>query len=516
MHITLICADAERWALGMRSISASLKAAGHHTRMIFAGNEGGQLKQRAFENIRSVSEQSGLIGISSMSRASGLAKTLIADLRPLQKPIVWGGIHPTLFPEDCVSHADLICRGDGEGFMVELAERLTSGRSYRDIRNAGYEENGQLALNEIRPLIDNLDLLPMPDFAFEEEYRLDEQGNLVPNASMREASSILFMGSRGCVCNCHYCSNTRLKDLYAGKGRFTRKMSPAKFVESACVFREMFPAARYFYFTDEDFFARPVAEIEKFSELYSKTVKLPFECMASPQQITEKKMALLVKAGLWRIDVGVESGSERVKKEIFNRPVTNNTVLEAAGIINRYPHVVVYYFLIIGNPYEQREDLLKTVELLRGLPAPHFLRTYSLVFFPGTHLFERARRDGIISGPENSGYEIDFMAGFDYRTHPWKKRDLYLNSLLALMTGKSTSFRLGSLPRFLLPLLTFPRMIDLNDRCHAIGKFANSLARGVLRVRRKGLVVVSKIFRDPSSAYNLAGVIGKRALRIRS
>jgi radical SAM superfamily enzyme YgiQ (UPF0313 family) len=509
MHVTLICADNEIWAIGLRSISSVLKQAGHSTRIVLTCSQNGSLSTVGLESIRKLSGQSDLIGISSMSRSSKKAKAIIEALKPLGKPIVWGGMHPTLYPDDCVGHPDLICRGEGEEFMVDLAERLSQGRGYNDIPNGGFVQNGQIHLNVVRPLLADMDRLPFVDFSFSDEFRIDERGESRPNEAMKDELSILYSGSRGCAFNCHYCSNAQLKALYEGKGRYIRKMSIPKFVESAKRCRDIFPRAKYFYFTDEDFLARPIQEFREFAELYPEEVGLPFECMASPQQISEEKLDLLVKAGLWRVDVGVESGSDRIKKEIFNRHGSNDIVLRSASIVSRHPQVVAYYFFIIGNPYEKRDDLLGTVGLIRRLPYPAFVRTYNLVFMPGTHLFEKACKDGIINGLEDSGFDIDFLAGFDHRKHAWKMNNLYLNGLISLMTGKATRRRTGFIPRIILPALIRPRWLDFNDRYNFLSKVMIGLARGGLILRRKAMILASKMMKDPSSAYNVKGVAAR-------
>jgi len=505
MNITLICADDDNWALGLRSISSALKEAGYRTRLVFTNTGRGFLDEHGLENIKSLSENSDLIGISSMSRSSKKAKAIINALKPLRKLIVWGGMHPTLFPEDCVGHADMICRGEGEEYMIELAEKLASGRNLRDIHNAAYKENGRIILNEVRPLIGDLDKLPIVDFSFTEEFRLDGQATIQLHPPTSQSSSILLSGSRGCIYHCHYCSNSQLKALYTEKGRWARKMSISRFVEAARTCRAKFPSAKYFHFTDEDFFARSLNDFQEFAEIYPEKVGLPFECMASPPQITEEKMALLAKSGLWRVNVGVESGSDRVKKEIYNRSMSNDIVLRSAGIINRYPQVVTYYFFIIGNPYENRMDLLATIDLLRRLPPPYFLRVYNLVFIPGTILYKKACQDGIIAGLEDSGFELDFMAGLEYRNHAWKKSNLYLNSLIFLMAGKNTHLRLSLLPRILMPVLSHPRVVDFNDRHLAMSKVIIALARGWLNIRRDGARLASKIIKNPMSIYRLKG-----------
>ena len=510
MHITLICADDDSWAVGMRSISSALKAAGHQTKMIFAGSMRASLNSPTIGKVATLAQESDIIGISSMSRASNRAKMIIEGLKPLKKLIVWGGMHPTIYPEDCAPYADLICRGEGEEFMVDLADRMSAGRGFADILNGAYRNNGHVQLNELRPLIGDLDGLQFPDFSYENEFVLDGTGELIPNAKMREAPAILFSGSRGCQYSCHYCSNSQLKAIYKGKGRYARKMSVPAFIDAAKECLRLFPRAKYIYFTDEDFFARPVEEIREFAEQYPRQVALPFECMASPLQITEEKMELLTRAGMWRVDVGVESGSDDTKRRIYNRPVDNEAVMRAASAISKHHRVIAYYFFIIGNPYEQRQDLLQTIGLLRKIPSPYFLRAYNLVFIPGTQLFSRACQDGIIAGIEDSGYEIDFVGGLDYKGHDWKKNNLYLNSLISLMAGKSTRFRIGLLPKKIIPILTAPRLIDFCDHHTAIGKALVSLGKSSLRIRRAGLTLVSNVLKDNKIAYDPKFILKNR------
>jgi anaerobic magnesium-protoporphyrin IX monomethyl ester cyclase len=470
MHITMISADDEIWAFGMRSISSTLREAGHHTTMIFAGASNVPVNESVIRGISSLVGDSEIIGISSMSRGSVRAKTLIEGLRPLGKLIVWGGIHPTLFPEDCINHADIICRGEGEGFMVDLAARVASGRDLADIPNGAYLSEGRTILNDLRPLIADLDSLPPLDFAFENEYILDPTGTLVPNTKMKKNNIVQFSGSRGCNNSCTYCSNSQLKSIYRGKGRFVRKMSIQRFIEVAREYQRLFPEVKVFDFGDEDFFARPIEELRELAEIYPVQVGLPFKCMASPGQVTEEKVILATKAGMLNFFVGLESGSERVRREVFNRYVDDESQIKAAFAINTHARVTAEYFLILGNPYEENQDLLDGIRLLEKLPPPFSLRIYNLVFIPGTKLYERAVRDGIIKGVGDSGFKLDFLAGFDHRTHDWKKKNLYLNSLISMMVGKSSRIRMGFVPRRIIPFLTSTRVIDFSDRHTQIGE----------------------------------------------
>jgi radical SAM superfamily enzyme YgiQ (UPF0313 family) len=490
MHITLISADDEIWALGMRSISSTLREAGHRTTMVFAGSfelsralsrSAVPINESVIQEIAAVSGDSEIIGISSMARGSARAKTLIEGLRPLGRLIVWGGVHPTLFPEDCTAHADIVCRGEGEEFMLDLAERVASGRELTDIPNGAYLFDGRTILNDLRPLIVNLDNLPLPDFAFEKEYILDPTGTLVPNTKMKHCTrEIIFNGSRGCSNSCTYCSNSALKSIYRGKGCFVRKMSISRLVEVAGEYRALFPRADRFYFLDEDFFARSVEEMREFAVTYPSQVGLPFKCLASPRQITEEKLALASRAGMSQIQIGLESGSERIRRDVFNRYVDDETHKQAGIMVNKHARGKAVYFLILGNPYEERQDLLDGICFLEKLPSPFSLAIFNLVFFPGTKLFERACQDGIIKGIGDSASDLDFLKP-DYLTHDWKKKNLYLNGLMHLMHGKCTGRRMGSVPRRIIPFLISSRMVDFFDRHTRIGELIMIFFQGIGR-----------------------------------
>jgi hypothetical protein len=240
-----------------------------------------------------------------------------------------------------------------------------------------------------------------------------------------------------------------------------------------------------------------------FAAIYPSEVGLPFEVMASPRNITDEKMASAVAAGMWRVDVGLESGSERTRREIFNRHISDETQLRSAFAISKHKTVVAYYFLILGNPYEELDDLIGGIDLLQRMPHPFFLRAYNLVFIPGTQLFNRACQDGIIQGLSDSGSEMDFLAGFDHNEYPWKRRNLYLNSLIALMIGKSTRFRIGWVPRRLLPALTHRTWVAYCDRHPRIGELLMGAANCGLKMRRAAAFIADMIFPDRRIIYNV-------------
>jgi len=291
-------------------------------------------------------------------------------------------------------------------------------------------------------------------------------------------------------------------------------MSISKYVEHARMLRKKyFPKGKYFFLIDEDFFSRDIEELKEFSEKFPKEVGIPFECCGSPLRVTQEKMELLVKAGMWRIRMGIESGSERIKKEVYKRFVSNKAVMRAAHVISKYPQVVPYYFFIITNPYEKQEDLLDTIRFIQSLPHHFYMQAFNLIFFPGSVLYERAVQDGLIQGKQDSGYELDFRAGLRYKGHAWKLKNLYLNGILFMMEGKSTTYRLGLLPRFLIPSLIYPKTVNFNNKYPGIIRYMIEVKMFALSLRSLGAKFLKRVIGDPTAVYNIGGYFKKQLKR---
>jgi anaerobic magnesium-protoporphyrin IX monomethyl ester cyclase len=513
MDVVFISTDLDTWALGMRSISAVLRAAGYHTRLLFMVAEDELFSEKQLLALASLVEDTGVIGISCLAKGSDKAKQIINFLRPLNKLIVWGGVHACLNVKDCVERVDIVCQGEGEGMMLDLIESITLKKDWRNIENIAYMENGELKQNSLRPPIKNLDELPFPDFTFEEEYHLSPNGFISNGGLFYQSKVIVFNSSRGCAFHCTYCCNSKLKNQYAGQSSYVRRMSTSKLIEHSQKLRKIFPVAKYFFFIDEDFTLRSTEELKQLSVEFSEKVGLPFECCAHPARVNHEKMDLLVKSGLMRIRMGIESGSENTKREIYKRFVSNEVVLKATKVISTFPQLANIYFIIIANPYETSSDLLDTVELLARLPYGSNIQVFNLIFFPGSAIYERAVKDDLIEGENDSGKELDYRGGLVYKKHSWKRKNLYLNGIIYLMEGRITQFRLGSLPRFMLKALILPRILNFNEQYSFIVKVIIFAKEIIIFFRHLGARILRKIIGNPLAVYNFGYYIKKSIFR---
>jgi radical SAM superfamily enzyme YgiQ (UPF0313 family) len=331
-----------------------------------------------------------------------------------------------------------------------------------------------------------LDTLPYPDYDLEDHFILD-RGAVKPmdedllkkylrRSPHTKKNYIPYttMSSRGCPHHCSYCCNDVYLRLYSGE-KYLRRRSPEKIVEEISLSREKFNFINYVDFQDDSFFAASEQEIQRFCRLYKETIGLRFWCYGSPRTITEQKVKHLVEAGLDHVTMGIQTGSQRTQ-ELYRRNITNGAVTKAAKILNKYASAIgpPSYDIILDNPYESLEDNLETLRLLVDLPRPYCLRGFSLVFFPGTTLYERARQDGLITDEEKQ----------IYRKHYHHYQGTYVNLVFYLIGN--------GFPRFILKFLLNEKIVKCLNRKSLMGLF-NAGYRLIKLIRMRDRKIKKKL-----------------------
>ena len=462
MHITLIspCAQINA-AFGLRTLSAWLREHGHATRLLFlpdfddyldpADAREVRLEPRALDQLVSLCEGSDLIGLSVMTTHYRKAALLSDCLKArLGTPIVWGGAHATARPGDALAHADMACVGEGEDTLIDLVTRMEQRQSYADTPGLWVRHDGECRRNGLRPLAEDLDRFPVPDYSMQDHHILFD-GRMTPltheiaelfsrpfyPANDFNRTGYLTLTSRGCPHRCAYCHNSMMKRLYAGQ-QFLRWRSIAHVIAELASIRASMPYIDFVYICDDLFLARTRASLAEFSVAYKRAIGLPFMCCTDPLAVNEEKMEVLVDAGMVGIQMGIESGSPPVQRLFHRERMTNARMVRTARIFNQYaPAVMPYYDIIVDTPYETDEDKVRTLRLVAGLPRPFRLGVYALSLLPGTALHEKASQEGL----------IDDDAGDVYEKHFFVRQPTYLNLLMLL--AQQTPF-----PGWLLRLCT--------------------------------------------------------------
>jgi coproporphyrinogen III oxidase-like Fe-S oxidoreductase len=138
-------------------------------------------------------------------------------------------------------------------------------------------------------------------------------------------------------------------------------------------------------------------ELNCFIQRYKEEINLPFLCQAAPSYIREETIQKLTNIGMFRIALGVESGSDNTLSLYQRKHSPPDKIVEITNILNKFHPKLKYSLdLILDNPWETEEDLKKTLSLLDKLPDTYELILFSLTFYPGTYLYDKAVKDGLI------------------------------------------------------------------------------------------------------------------------
>jgi len=469
LKISLISVDG-CVSLGIRSISARLKNAGHKVTSIFFPYTNSRIYPDAIlKDMNELIAGSELIGISSMAYSSEKAIQVIKCLKPLRVPIIWGGVFPTTCPEFCIEFADMVCVGEGDDAIVDLADKIEHGKNFTNTMNFFVKERNRIIKNPVRPLIQDLDSLPFPDYDLSSQYTVEKSRFvLMTEAHLagidRRFGGFTIFNIRGCPYSCSYCINDAVKSLYENQ-RIVRKNSIDYAIREMKEMRKLFPLIERFRIDDDTFFIRPLEEIELFARLYKKEIDLPFECNSDPLTVNDEKLRILAETGLRHIGMGIQTGSKRINEEVFARPFTKEAALKAANIINRYhTQVEVTYDFIVLNPFEREDDIMQTFDLIRELPKPFYLSMNCMAFFPGSRIYNEALKKGIIH-TKNSFCQKGLWTRFgEVRNIKLSTQNKYLNLLILLIDGEVNNTRYGEIPGRLFYLLMNKKVVRLFNR----------------------------------------------------
>jgi anaerobic magnesium-protoporphyrin IX monomethyl ester cyclase len=481
--------------LGARGLSAFLKSKGFSVTVLFLSTAEPAYREHELVSIaRWVKEAHPMaIGISAIDAVRTKCEQLVKLLRRMTStPIIMGGISPTFLPEHYVTMEDnvVVVRGEGEGPLSEILDALRRKRSLGKILGVTCKIGSTTVRNPLPRLIDNLDELPYEDWlGIQNHYFLNRAGEIEAKTSwapehrnhplLAGFGTCVFLSTvRGCPYSCSYCVNSCLKDLYPGQ-KFMRKRSIASVVRRVRELVDNAPNLGLVLFFDDDFFARPLAEIQEFCAGWH-SLDLPFFAYATPTSLSAPKLAELVDAGLVLLNIGIQSGSDRTNRELYNRTAGVHEALRASRLIKRYVGKgrfglrMPWFDLIVLNPYERAPDILATIKLLTKLARPYRTDHHALAFFPNAALSQRANRDGLVDGTIVDLDVHDIGAQLNARRRLFTDEEYYLHTLLRTGLGPHTALRDGIVPRPLLNLLSsemavrffgrHPRFVDAANR----------------------------------------------------
>jgi len=374
-------------SIGIANLSGILKANGHQTDLLLVSHTPDLIGAiKAYDP--------GLIAFSALTGVHHSLEQLAVEIKQqLHIPIIVGGPHPTYSPDMINSPGiDIICRGEGELAILELAEALEHDAYVTQIRNLHVKtRNGTIHRNEIRPAVP-LDELPFPDRELYYKYRF-----------LRDMPMKRFISSMGCPYPCTFCHEPVIRNLYRTetKSDYLRRKSVARAVAEIKYIKDRYPL-NHVHFSDDLFFIRNSYKwLEEFAEVYSKEVGIPFNCNIRYDSINQHAADLLEQAHCYGAAVGLESGNQEIREVVIRKRSKNEHIVEGARLL-REKGIKVLTTNMIGLPGETLDNALETVQLNMVLKS-NYVRANTFLLFPGLPLVEYARQNGFV----DKDFDID-------------------------------------------------------------------------------------------------------------
>jgi anaerobic magnesium-protoporphyrin IX monomethyl ester cyclase len=345
------------------------------------------------------------VGISSMTgyqirHGLSLAQK-VRDLDP-QIPIVWGGVHPTIYPESTIQHklVDIVVVHEGEETAVELARTIERGEELAQVAGIVFKAGGRIIRTPRRPKID-LEKLPRPDYSLVDIDRYFTIGHT------SRTKQLQIVTSRGCPFHCAYCY------LLLPELRGYRTMSAQKVYSDIKYLRENHDV-RSFFIYDDYFFGNRQRVVELMNLLEEKPLGVQFEVSCRVDFLARESDEFLSRmhdAGFTELLIGVESGSDRVLKMIRKgicreQIIRANRKLAKAKISSKLSWMA-------GFPTETEDDFYETVDLMLHLKDENPLCSLTPLGiytpYPGTELYDLCKNQFSVKFPESLDQWADYQ-----------------------------------------------------------------------------------------------------------
>jgi radical SAM superfamily enzyme YgiQ (UPF0313 family) len=373
--------------LGLAAIGAFLEQKGFTVKILDVGaqNIGEDSLREEMKNF--VPDFTGITSTTVLIDAALNIASICKDAFPGTK-IVFGGVHPTIAPEEVLKNdfVDYVIRREGEYAFHELAAQ----KPLAGILGLSYKANGAILHNAERPFIADLDNLPHP------AYHLLPIKNYRPStANYKRLPAISIMSSRGCPGRCTFC--------YTGTcGTVTRFRSPARIIEEI-EFLQRDYGIREISFYDDTFTANRANVLELCALIEKKKIDITFSCMSRIDMVDFELLKKLKRAGCHQIGYGVESASLEIMKNI-KKPVSLEKVHRVFSDTRRAGLDARGMFMF-GNPGETAESMAATLRLALSLKCD--MAVFNITTpYPGTEMFAWAKKNGFLLTEDWSRYDL--------------------------------------------------------------------------------------------------------------
>ncbi|MBF0205448.1 MAG: cobalamin-dependent protein [Oligoflexia bacterium] len=305
----------------------------------------------------------------------------IRELRKLRIPIVAGGPHANVCPEECLDHGvDITVLGEGEETIIELSDYFAKNSSdLNNIKGLCFKkDNGAIFRTEKRKLIEDLDKIPF--LPFEYFPIRNYTGSDDPNSSSTFWS---LTSSRGCPFNCIFCCSHNMFE------RVCRKRSAENVFQEVESLVNKYGAKKFAFQDDE--ILRSKKRILLFCDLIEKNnLDIKISIRTRIDSIDTALLKRMKQVGFYRISFGIECWNDDSLMAV-NKKYTVEKMKKGFSYLQEANYSYLNFNGIIGFPWEKKEHLKKSLKTISQIPKnfKYYIGMVLPIPFPGTELYTK-------------------------------------------------------------------------------------------------------------------------------
>lgn len=375
-----------RMPFSVLAVSSFLVANGYNVR-IFDERFETDLERKITE----ASKDALCVGISAFTgnQLAGALRVAQAIRKELpDKPLIWGGWHPSIFPEQTAEdpNVDIAVYGQGERTFFELVEAISKNKPIDDIPGLCYEKDGRIVKSAPRPLED-ISNFPAPPL-----HLINVRNYVGPHDGLDDAMTLSYMSSQGCPHRCGFCADKRVYQ------RRWFGLKPERVIGDITKLVKEYDL-KAIYFEDNNFFVNKTRVEEICKGIIANGLNIKWEAMGHPRYLAglnDDFWDLIRKSGCSRILIGAESGDQKIL-DLINK---DSDVKDTVSFVEKTKKhgIIPILSTLVGFPGSARQDFFRTIDMVVKLKRSYIEAEWKLFIYtpyPGTDLYDNALKFGM-------------------------------------------------------------------------------------------------------------------------
>jgi len=370
------------WApLPILAVSAPLLAAGFDVTLI-----NGEVEADWLRKVTDECADALLLGISSMSGPQihfGLEAARAVRTAGHQLPLIWGGYHPSILPEQTSvnPYVDAVVRGQGEHTLLEIAQNLSQGEDYTDIDGITFTHDGETVSTPERKL---QDISKFPRLPYEKLYNPEQYVNKMDMLGTR---TINYLSSQGCPCRCQFCAEPLVyKRRWQGHTP-DRVLADLEFLESSLNINGI-------SFSDANYFVNERRAFEISAKMAENGIMPRWAANARASQLTgfsDDTFKMLGDSGLDSFFVGAETGSQQMLESLHKDIKPEDTLAAARRATSHGINVLNNFILgFPGETEQERDETWNLIDDISKIVGEYNSQMHFYAPTPGNALYDKA------------------------------------------------------------------------------------------------------------------------------